>query len=65
MESTIFNFAAGVPGLALKTKEKELINFTLFNKDNVSLKSFKVSPGYPIIKSLENLINEFFLSVFL
>ena len=54
----ILSLAAFVPGLGLKINENELMNFILSNKVNVSLNSFSVSPGYPIIKSLENFISE-------
>ena len=55
--SVISNSAAFVPGLGLKIKENEFINLILLTKFMVSLKSVSVSPGYPIIKSLENFIS--------
>jgi hypothetical protein len=48
--------AAFVPGLGLNINEYELINLIFFIKFTVSLKSLLVSPGYEIIKSLENSI---------
>ena len=48
--------AATVPGLGLKINEKEFMKFIFFIKLSVSSKSSSVSPGYPIIKSLENSI---------
>ena len=58
-------FAAFVPGLGLKINEKEFINFIFFNNSSVSLKSLSVSPGYPIIKSLENSISELIFLILL
>ena len=52
--SISFKSAATVPGLGLKMKEYELINLILLIKANVSSKSWVSSPGYPMIKSLEN-----------
>ena len=49
-----FKLDALVPGLGLNINEYELINLIFFIKFTVSLKSLSVSPGYEIIKSLEN-----------
>ena len=54
----LFHFGSRCSGLGLKMKEKEFINFTSLTNSKVSLKSLSVSPGYPIIKSLENFIEE-------
>ena len=63
--SVISNSAAFVPGLGLKINENEFINLILLTKFMVSLKSFSVSPGYPIIKSLENFMSGLILFKYL
>ena len=51
--------AATVPGLGLKIKEYEFIKFTLLIRLKCIFKILPLgSPGYPIIKSLENSILE-------